>query len=199
MSTSWRNKYFERVDCQGIAVNEGTGDILVQGEINSNIPDPIIVFWAANPPTYTQSFSGSALPYHDSVQAFDRTPNIGAVKAVNRKFEFRIKYPNAYYVGLGSLYVPPHVHFKICESKDIDIDKLRATGDYHTIQIDDGIPFRSLTHPSPPGNNPRTGPMFYHCNKDKLQVRTQEQILRDSGYPDENVMPNDFWGFKPGN
>ena len=128
MSTSWRNKYFERVDCQGIAVNEGTGDILVQGEINSNIPDPIIVFWAANPPNYSQSFSGSALPYHDSVQAFDRTPNIGAVKAVNRKFEFRIKYPNAYYVGLGSLYVPPHVHFKICESKDINLDKIKANG-----------------------------------------------------------------------
>ena len=44
MSTSWRNKYFERVDCQGVAVNEGTGDILVQGEINSDMPDPIIIF-----------------------------------------------------------------------------------------------------------------------------------------------------------
>ena len=128
---------------------EGTGDIVVQGEINSSIPDPIIVYWAANPPTYGQGYSGSALPYYDSIQAFDRTPNIGAVKAVNRKFEFRIKYPNSYYVGLGSLYVPPHVHFKICENKNLDINKIKSEGDYHTIQIDEGIPFRTLTHPAP--------------------------------------------------
>ena len=57
------------------------------------------------------------MDYHITTlfKAYQQSPNVGAVKAVNRKFEFRIKFPNAYYVGLGSLYVPPVVHFKVCE------------------------------------------------------------------------------------
>ncbi len=226
MSTTWRNKYFERIDCKGVALNEGDGEILVQGEVNTESPNPTIVYWAPNPPTYSTSFSGSALPYHDSIQAYDRTPNIGAVKAVNRKFEFRVKYPNAYYIGLGSLYVPPHIHFKICEDDSwknssgginwikpsIDeTDRLNNLNNinnknnmghekknvYHTIQIDEGVPFRTLTYPAPPSNNPRDSPMFYYCSKNKLPVRTQEQVLLDSGYPEVNDMPNNFWGLKP--
>ena len=68
---------------------------------------------------------------------------------------------------------------------------------YHTIQIDEGVPFRTLTYPAPPSNNPRDSPMFYYCNKSKLPVRTQEQVLLDSGYPEVNDMPNNFWGLKP--
>ena len=249
MSTTWRNKFFERIDCKGVALNEGDGEILVQGEVNTDSPDPTIVYWAPNPPTYSTSFSGSALPYHDSIQAYDRTPNIGAVKAVNRKFQFRIKYPNAYYIGLGSLYVPPHIHFKICEDdswqdgtggirwimpkpdntldnnegNNMNVNRLNNANNnneviknnnntnvnsnnnnnsksdnlYHTIQIDEGVPFRTLTYPAPPSNNPRDSPMFYYCNKNKLPVRTQEQVLLDSGYPEVNDMPNNFWGLKP--
>jgi hypothetical protein len=267
MATDWRTKYFERIDCKGIAINEGQGEIIVQGEVKSETPDPTIVYWAPNPPTYSSSFSGSALPYHDSIQAYDRTPNVGAVKAVNRKFEFRIRYPNAYYVGLGSLYVPPHIHFKVCEKQGwskgtggvrwlmpepnnlIDNNNSMAPGEtemmeetienqnvnrmnnlnqavnnkntnnnknmnnlleennidlkddktYHTIQLDDGIPFRTLTYPAPPSKNPRTSPMFYHCSRNQLPVRGQEKILRDAGYPDVNKMPDNFWGLKPPN
>ncbi len=218
MSTSWRNKYFERVDCQGVAINEGTGDITIQGEVNTSSPNPTIVYWAPNPPTYGTSYSGSALPYHDSIQAYDNTPNIGAVKAVDRKFSFKVKYPNSYYVGLGSLYVAPHIHFKICEENKtqslinnikLNVEKnkrvpnnmkeqLESEG-YHTIQIDEGIPFRTLTYPSPPSQNPRTSPMFYHCHRNQLPIRGQETILRDSGYPEVNEMPSNFWGLKPSN
>ena len=35
-------------------------------------------------------------------------------------FSFKLKYPNSYYVGLGSLYVSPHLHFKICEEKETE-------------------------------------------------------------------------------
>ena len=186
----WRSVYFEKIDCKGVAVNAGSGDVLVQGEVKSNTSDPTIVYWAPNPPTWSQSYTGSGLPYHDSIQAYQKSPNVGAVKAVNRKFEFRIKFPNSYYVGLGSLYVPPVVHFKICEEGS-DGKK------YHTIDLGNGIPYRTLTYPSPPSNRPRNSPMFYHCGKNKLQVRTQEQVLRDSGYPEDNKMHDDFWGLKP--
>ena len=33
--------------------------------------------------------------------------------------------------------------------------------------------------------------------KNKLPIRTQEQVLRDSSYPEDNRMPSDFWGLKP--
>ena len=146
----------------------------------------------------------------------------------NRKFEFRIQYPNSYYIGLGSLYVPPHVHFKVCEeshweggtggvrfmipgpnnsnpapgesiNEDINnkVQDVINSNEFHTIQIDEGIPFRTLTYPSPPSKNPRTSPMFYHCGKNQLPIRGQEQVLRDSGYPEVNKMPNNFWGLKP--
>jgi hypothetical protein len=185
----WRSIYFEKIDCKGVAVNGGSGDVVVQGEVKSATPDPTIVFWAPNPPTWSQSYSGSGLPYHDSIQAYQKSPNVGAVKAVNRKFEFRVKFPNAYYVGLGSLYVPPVVHFKICEEGS-DAKK------YHTIELGKGIPYRTLSYPSPPSNRPRDSPLFYHCGKG-LPVRTQEQVLRDSGYPEDNRMHDNFWGLKP--
>lgn len=186
----WRSVYFEKIDCKGVAVNGGNGDVVVQGEVKSNTSDPTIVFWAPNPPTWSQSYSGSGLPYHDSIQAYEKSPNVGAVKAINRKFEFRIKFPNAYYVGLGSLYVPPVVHFKVCEEGS-------EGKEYHTIDLGKGIPYRTLTYPSPPSNRPRDSPMFYYCSKTKLPVRTQEQVLRDSGYPDDNKMHDDFWGLRP--
>ena len=228
MSTQWRTKYFEKIDCKGIAINNGEGEILVQGEVKSKTPNPVIVYWAPNPPTYSSSFSGSALPFHDSIQAYYKTPNVGATQCNNRKFEFRIQYPNSYYIGLGSLYVPPHVHFKICEeshwkggtggvrfmipgpnnsntapgesnNEDINnkVQDVINSNEFHTIQIDEGIPFRTLTYPSPPSKNPRTSPMFYHCGKNKLPIRGQEQVLRDSGFPEVNKMPNNFWGLKP--
>ena len=214
MSTEWRTKYFEKLDCKGMAINTGQGEILVQGEVKSKTPNPVIVYWAPNPPTYTTSFSGSALPYHDSIQAYNKTPNI----------EFRIKYPNSYYIGLGSLYVPPHVHFKLCEEthwqegtggvrfiipnpneiEDENNKKLNNkvqevinSNEFHTIQIDEGVPFRTLTHPAPPSKNPRNSAMFYYCNKNSLPVRGQEKVLRDSGFPEINKMPDNFWGLKP--
>ena len=189
-SDDWRSVYFEKIDCKGVAVNGGNGDVLVQGEVKSNTSNPTIVFWAPNPPTWSQSYSGSGLPYHDSIQAYEKSPNVGAVKAINRKFEFRIKFPNAYYVGLGSLYVPPVVHFKVCEEGS-------DGKQYHTIDLGKGVPYRTLTYPAPPSNRPRDSPMFYYCSKTKLPVRTQEQVLRDSAYPDDNKMHDDFWGLRP--
>ncbi len=207
MSTTWREKYFERIDCKGVAINEGTGDITIQGEVKTKSENPTVVYWAPNPPTYSTSYSGSALPYHDSIQAYDNTPNIGAVRAENKSFKFQIKYPNSYYVGLGSLYVSPHVHFKICEETDQKslIENIKNNSNnlspedngYHTIQIDEGIPFRTLTYPAPPSNNPRISPMFYHCHRNQMPIRGQETILRDSGFPEVNVMPKNFWGLKP--
>ena len=109
----------------------------------------------------------------------------------------------------GSLYIPPHLHFKICTDKklkdeltNLNVSELQKTINdkkdnitYHSIKIDSGIPFRTLTHPSPPSDVSRDSVMFYYCPGSKLPV-SQEQVLRDSGYPEKNEMPSNFWGIK---
>ena len=92
---------------------------------------------------------------------------------------------------MGTLYVPPHLHIKICEE---GFDK------FMSIKIGAGIPYRTLTHPAPPSLNPRIDSTFYN-NDEELTVRSQEQILRDGGYPEYGTIPpeipSNFWGKRP--
>ena len=98
-------------------------------------------------------------------------------------FEFKVFYPNSYYIALGTIYVGPHVFVKGCGNEKV-----------HSIYLGDGVPFRMGTYPSPPYTAPRDSPMFYSKGGRQMPPRTQEQILRDSRYPDLNKMPEDFWG-----
>jgi len=188
---NWREQYFDKITCKGTIINSGNGNLIVKGEVKSNTPSPTILYWAGNPPNRRTGYSGSSLPYKDPEQAYYKSENIGSVKAVDRKFEFNIDMPNAYYVGLGSLYVPPHIHFKICEPG--------SNNEFHTLKISNGVPYRTLTYTAPPSKKSRVSPLFYE-NRGKpsqLPFRSQEQILRDAGYPSHNNMPDNFWGLKP--
>ena len=188
MSTEWRDIYFNKYSCKGNVINQGNGNLKVTAEVKSKTDNPTIIFWAAAPATLSSSYSGSGLPYANPEQAYDGSPNVGSVKAVNRRFEFNIYMPNAYYVGLGSLYVPPNIHFKICEPG--------SDNKFITIKLNEGIPFRTLTYTAPPSKLSRVSPSFYD-NRHTLPVRSQEQILRDAGYPCDSGMPDNFWGLKP--
>ena len=187
--SSWRRQLFTKDKCQG-ELYTGDGEVQVSGKLTDVSPGENVklYFWAAAPPTRGISFSGSGMPYPNPLVAYDRSPNQGIVEVKGGQFSFRMSYPNAYYVGLGSLYIPPHINFKIC--------KPGAEDTYFTVQIDEGIPFRTLTYPSPPSNNPRVSPLFYSGSK-LPDVRTQEAILRASAYPEVNHMPDNFWGDRP--
>ena len=187
----WNKKDYQNEFCQGTMNVMPSGDITVSGIVN-NINVNKIMFWAAAPPTYGTSFSGSGLPYPDPLVAFDRTPNRGSVAVTNGRFSFTIKYPNAYYIGLGTLYVPPHVNVKLCQA---GIPENSEANKKVTIQVDEGIPFRTLTYPAPPSEKPRVSPLFY-CEP-WHGARTQEAILRSASYPDVNKTPANFWGMKP--
>lgn len=186
MCEDWRKVYFDKYSCKGMVLDNGHGDIIVRGKTKDNNPNNHIVFWAASPPDYITSYSGSGLPFPNPDVAFDNTPNKGSVKTNNGMFEFNLKYPNSYYTGLGTVYMPPHVNIKVC-------DENNNCKEVVTIKLGDGVPFRMLTYPPPPGSAPRCSPMFY-MGRDRLPVRTQEQICRDSGYPQVNRMPPNFWG-----
>ena len=182
--SSWRQEYFDLISCNGLIQYSGDGDLTVNAKINGyNGMSVDVIYWAASPATRGMSFSGSGLPYPNPDVAYDQTPNRGVTKAVNGQFTIKLKAPNAYYVG-GSLYVPPMLHVKVCRDNKV-----------HHIPITHGIPFRTLTYPSPPSKKPRSNAMFY-CTGE-LPVRSQEQILRDSGYKHDQPMPDNFWGLRP--
>lgn len=189
MSTKWREQYFNKYKCEGVVSSNDEGDIVVRGKVKTNSPNAKIIYWAANPSDRGYSFSGSGLPYANPEQAYDNSPNVGVATTVNGEFKFNIHMPNSYYVGLGTIYIAPHVHIKVCEENGV--------GEYTTIKLDEGIPFRTLTYPAPPSKRMRVGPEFYY--EPRLPIRSQEKILRDSGYPCKNKMPDNFWGLTPPN
>ena len=166
--------------CEGTIETTPGGDTIVKGFITNSVASPTIVYWAANPPTYNNSYSGSGLPYSTAKQAYDNTLNQGAINSPDGSFCIKIKYPNSYYIHLGTVYVPPHLNMMVKE-----------TGKTYKIPLGEGVPFRMLTYPSLP-EAPRCAPGFYYRNR--LPVRSQEQVLRDSGYPAKNIMPRNFWG-----
>ena len=176
-------------NCKGVILDSGDGEYIVKGSVQTKTNNATLMYWAANPPSYLTSFSGSGLPYPNPEIAYENTPNRGAVKISGGIYQFRVRFPNAYYVGLGSVYVEPCVHIKVCEEG--------GDGKINTIKLGNGIPFRSLTYPpTQNGTLAREGPMFYK-GLEELPIRSQEEILRSSGYPEKNEMPANFWGGKP--
>lgn len=187
----WKKQEFKDEYCSGSMDLMPNGDIKITGVVNAfNVNK--VMYWAAAPPTYGTSFSGSGLPYPDPITAYENTPNRGSANVVNGQFSFNIKYPNAYYIGLGTLYVPPEVNIKLCQS---DLPENCDSNVKFSIKVDAGIPFRTLTYPAPPSNKPRNSPLFY-CEP-WHGARTQEEILRSAGYPEVNKTPDNFWGLKP--
>jgi hypothetical protein len=187
MSSEWRKDFFNFKLCSGHIEQSTTGNIKIKGNVSMSNPNALVTYWAANPPHRNGSFSGSGMPYANPEQAFDRSPNVGGVRAKNGYFEFKIKYPSAYYTGLGTLYIEPQVHFKICSE---------GNDHYETVKLGQGVPFRTLTHPAPPTKRNHDSPLFYES---KLPIRGQETILRSAGYPGNYKMPDNFWGMKPPN
>ena len=161
----------------------------VRGKISTNpLSGRLFVkYIAANPPTYNTSFSGSGLPFANEDMAFENTPNSGVIEVIDSSFSLSIRYPNSYYINMGTVYVEPNIKLQLFNENN------KSIGDSITVNLGKGIPFRSLTWPAL--RNWNNGPLFY--NNGDLPVRTQYQILLDSAYPSTNEMPNNFWGTMP--
>lgn len=162
-------------------------DIVVNGVVNELVDDNELHYIAAAPADHRYSFHGSGLPFANPVQAFMHTQNKGTVSVgPDGSFTIKLRHPNSYYVGLGSKLVPPTITISYHVSGE------RRVTD---VEIAKAIPYRVLTYPRSE-TYVRNNPMFYK-GTDTLPIRTQEQILRDSGYPVKNEMPENFWGLKP--
>lgn len=184
----WKQELFNiQNEIHGNVSYVGTGNIVVSGKLDRAFTsDHKLMFLAAKAPDYRTSYTGSALPFTNAEMAYESTRSRGTVEVgADGQFSFSFDSPNAYYSGLGSVYVKPHVQLILTEKGEIV--------KVYTVKISEGIPFRTLSYPD---NPPRCSPLFYG-NRDQLPVRTQEQVLRDSAYPDTNETPDNFWGLRP--
>lgn len=144
---------------------------------------------AANPPTYMESVSGSALPYPNEEVAMESTPNQGVIElGSNAGFRIQLQFPNSYYEELGKILVRPHIRLLFMDGKN------QPLGDWISVPLGEGVPYRSLTWPDK--RNWLEGPLFF-AGRESLPIRTQAQILEDSGYPCENQEFPNFWGLRP--
>ena len=158
--------------------------VRIVGKVNENVKDLTLTFSASAPCDRRTSFSGSGLPFPNAEYAFDNSPNVGSIKlGQNNSFILEMSIPNSYYMGLGTILIPPTIYFTY--NNGYAIKK-------QSVQICDSIPYRSLTYPSS-----RTSPSFY-SSFSTLPVRGQEEILKSNKYPTDTMKEySQFWGTRP--
>ena len=161
-------------------------DTVYRGRLPEGRSDgDVLEYVAASPADMRSSFSGSGFPFADAAQAFYNTPNRGKVRvAAGGTFEIKLVSPNSYYVGLGTVIVPPTVHLVYSVGG-------RRVQRAQPLSASPAVPYRTLTYPAS-----RRCASFY-APESKF-VRSQEQILMASGYPVLGAgVPMSFWGGKP--
>ena len=148
-----------------------------------------ILYWACNPPNYMSSFSGSGLPFNNPDIAFENTSNIGLVKVINGIISINISFPNSFYINFGKKLIEPTIFYKKYNyDNDLEFDNT-----VHIINLNNRIPYRGKYF------NDNKGVMNYYTNNSCINLENQESILRKTAYPNKNIMPSNFWGFKKPN
>jgi hypothetical protein len=157
--------------------------VIIRGHFTSDVDKNIIKYIAPNPPDYRGSFSGSGLPFSSEKQAFDETTNVGTIELnALKQFQIKMQTPNSYYFDFScDTPITPYV---------IIIYRINDEEKQIKIQINQGIPYRTLTH------RENRDELFYFVPD--APIRTQEQILIDSQYPKNGSNKNEsHWGLKP--
>ena len=161
-----------------------TGLVKVSGRISGLGVEPQKIVWsAAAPTTRGIGFAGSGQPYPNKEIAFANTPNAGIVHSIDGSFTIELKgIPAGYYVGLGSVYVPPLVEF-------FSITKSGKQFQASLWINDTAAPYRWIAG-APATLRPEidteeaTGrAMYYHGREELPLFENQEAQLRAKGYP----------------
>lgn len=109
---------FESPRCKGqVLINDETKVFTVKGVCSGRQ----LRYLAAAPPDFRDSYAGSGLPFPNETIAYDNTQNKGKVDIKDGKFEFRLAYPNSYYINGGSTMVKPHVNIVVDDSEVVDV------------------------------------------------------------------------------
>jgi hypothetical protein len=174
--------------CQGRMVVDVNNDaVTIEGRITAAIDNMQMHFVAAAPADHRESFTGSGLPFASEEQAFRDTPNHGPVTVSGSgNFKLTCFMPNSYYADFNGTIVGPQVLLLFSSNGKERVVRVRLSSAHTT-------PYRSLTYPP---QRVAEGASFYESGW-RMPVRTQEQVLRDSGYPCKNNEAPNFWGLKP--
>lgn len=177
----------------GTIIYHNCDEVTVHGQIKDNVKSGRILYRAANPIDKRSSLSGSGLPFANAEQAFENSPNTEEIELnMNNSFTLDLLMPNSYYVGLGTVMIPPSLFIEYhdgTERKSV------------TILLNNHLPYKTLTYPISTEHASRNNSLFYDTGR--LPSRSQEQILYDSAYPSTEsgsvypMLPNNFWGTKP--
>lgn len=143
--------------------------IYVKGKVKDNVKNGLIDYLAACPNEMRMTASASRLPYSNSDIAFCNTVNKGRNELLlGNKFEIKLEDPGSYYVGLGTVLVPPTLYIRY---KSIDKTKIIS------VKVNEPAPFRTLTYPLQ-----RKDPSFYVRPEPEV-LPSSEQRFKDSLYP----------------
>jgi hypothetical protein len=158
--------------------------VKISGRINEKVKDRKLTFTAVAPCDRRTSFSGSGLPFPSLQMGLEGSPNIGSIiLSEHNTFSLEMQVPCSYYIGLGTLLMPPTVHFSWNNGY---VTKNR------NIELCESIPYRSLTYPGL-----RKNATFYSTFA-TLPVRGQEDIIQSGAYPYDTMREaNKFWGLRP--
>jgi|SaaInlStandDraft_5_1057022.scaffolds.fasta_scaffold00404_8 hypothetical protein len=196
MCDTWNSSNKALPLCDVDIVKDNNNSFMVSGSLKgdlmslSNTNNLYIKYWAANSPNYNSNFSGSGLPFPNEEIAFENSHNVGTSNISKGNFSISMRYPNSYYINMGSTYIHPEVQIQV-----FDTNTKKSVSEIQHINLGEGIPFRTLTYPYQ--RDWSDGPLFYKSTSQNSNVRSQEQILLDSAYPSVNKMPKNFWGKTP--
>jgi hypothetical protein len=172
-----------KIQCQ-IEFDAGKKYVKIMGKVNDEVREKTLTFKACSPADRRTSFSGSGLPFPSANFGFENSPNVGSLKLdQNNVFVLEMMTPNSYYMGLGTLLIPPTIYFTYNNRNGTQTD---------AVKLCDSIPYRSLTYPGS-----RTSPDFY-SSYSTLPVRGQEEIIKTNQYPSDTMKEySQFWGSRP--
>lgn len=127
------------------------------------VPDDKILYYiAAAPADVRTTFSGSGLPFISADQAFRGTPNSGVVSAPSRNVAVELAFPNKVYEMSVSCILPSLFLMYTSHGRK----------QYHQVKLGNfAYPSRDVVYTA-------------HPARDFTYVKTQEQYLLETAYPD---------------
>jgi len=162
-----------------------SGIIKVTGRVTGLGLAPQTIHWsAAAPTTRGIGFAGSGQPYPNKEIAFANTPNRGVIDSMDGSFTLQLQgIPAGYYVGLGTVYVPPMVEF-------VSVAKQNGQQYQASLWINDtAAPYRWIAgapatlRPQVDTEDATGRAMYYHGREQLPLFVNQEAQLRAKGYP----------------
>lgn len=159
--------------------------IIITGKILDIGDQPMIIRWTAPAPVDRRlSLSGSGMPHPNKEAAFTNAQS-GRIDSMSGAFNITlIDWPGAYYSGMGSTYVPPHVVLRteVLSNKILNSEYVIKAGTDNDVPVQNR--WISGSVPGTPQNDVQGGrAMHYLWNPDPDGApRTQEAILRGRGY-----------------